>query len=65
MLSDVDRRVGEKYEIVPSGEDRYRAYPLRISYLIDPAGVIRSSYRVADASNHGDEVLRDLAVLQP
>ena len=49
---------------MPSGDDRYAAFPLRISYLVDPAGMIRRSYRVADAANHGDEVLRDLAVLQ-
>lgn len=63
VLSDVDRRVGERYEVARAGDDQYG--PLRMSYLIDPEGVVRRSYRVADVSNHADDVLRDLGVLQP
>lgn len=36
----------------------------RVSYLIDPDGVIRRAYTVTDAAGHADEVLRDLDELR-
>lgn len=38
--------------------------PKRISYLIDPDGMIRRTYEVADVTAHADDVLADLAELQ-
>ncbi len=35
----------------------------RRTYLIDPEGVIRKSYRVADTTTHADDVLEDLKAL--
>jgi thioredoxin-dependent peroxiredoxin len=46
----------------PAG-DQYDAFPLRVSYLIDPAGVVRKAYTVADVRGHAAEVLADLAAL--
>jgi len=37
---------------------------LRVSYLVDPAGVIRKGYVVADVKGHADDVLADLALLR-
>jgi peroxiredoxin Q/BCP len=62
LLSDVDRRVGEAYEVVRPEQDRYRDFPRRVSYLIDPAGVIRRAYTVADVAGHADQVLNDVAL---
>lgn len=45
-------------------DDPYPDFPKRISYLIDPEGVIRRSYEVTDVDRHADEVLADLAALQ-
>ena len=40
--------------------DPYAAVPKRISYLIDPSGVIAKSYEVTDPAGHAREVLADL-----
>jgi len=63
LLSDVDRLVGEAYEVVRSSDDQYQSIPLRISYLIDPGGIIRNSYLVTDVAAHAEHVLRDLVTL--
>ncbi len=60
LLSDVDRRVGARYEVVRSADDQYVSFPLRLSYLIDPDGIIRRSYAVTDVGGHAEQVLRDL-----
>lgn len=60
MLSDVDRSVGIAYDAKrPDGDDA-EGYPLRVSYLIDPDGVIRRAYEVTDPAGHADVVLADL-----
>lgn len=64
LLADTDRAVGTAYDVLRPPDDQYASMPKRISYLIDPDGVIRRAYEVADASAHADEVLADLAVLQ-
>jgi len=63
LLSDVDRAVGTRYEVMRDDDDQYVAFPRRLSYLIDPEGVIRRSYLVSDVAGHADEVLRDLSAL--
>ncbi len=64
LLSDVDRSVGRAYETARRDDDQYAAFPHRVSYLIDPAGVIRKTYAVSDVADHADEVLADLDALQ-
>jgi thioredoxin-dependent peroxiredoxin len=63
LLSDVDRKVGRAYEANRPDADPLASLPLRVSYLIDPAGVIRRSYTVSDTAGHAAEVLADLARL--
>lgn len=60
MLSDVDRTVGAAYEVVRGADEKYAEYPRRYSYLIDPEGVVRRAYDVADVAAHAAHVLRDL-----
>lgn len=64
LLSDVERAVGRRYQVVRPDDDQYAAFPLRVSYLIDPAAVIRRAYSVTDVGDHAAAVLRDLADLQ-
>ncbi len=64
LLSDVDRAVGERYQVVRPIGHQYADYPERISYLIDPDGVIRRSYAVHDVAGHAGAVIADLNVLQ-
>ena len=65
LLSDPERQAGRDYQVSRQPDDQYVAFPLRISYLIDPDGVIRRSYAVSDVAGHADQVLRDLAKLRP
>lgn len=63
LLSDSDRSVGSAYEVARPPTDGYAAYPRRYSYLIDPDGIIRRAYDVADVAGHAGEVLADIAGL--
>jgi peroxiredoxin Q/BCP len=65
LLSDVDQQVGRRYEVLRSGDDQYAAFPMRLSYLVDPGGVIRRAYVVSDVAGHAAEVLADLEALRP
>ena len=60
----MDRSVGAQYDAVKAPDEQYPDVPRRISYLIDPSGVIQRSYTVTDVAGHADEVLADLASLQ-
>tara|TARA_B100000686_G_C16426918_1_gene780073 strand:+ start:315 stop:782 length:468 start_codon:yes stop_codon:yes gene_type:complete len=62
LLSDPDHAVGSAYEVEREQGDRFAGMPKRITYLIDPEGVIRESYEVAhtDISSHPHSVLADL-----
>ncbi len=40
--------------------DQYESLPKRISYLIDPDGIIQVSYEVSDPQSHAQQVLEDL-----
>ena len=56
--------VGTAYEAVRAPDHKFANFPERHSYLIDPSGTIRKAYDVTDLAGHGDEVLKDLAVLK-
>jgi len=64
LLSDIDRSVGAAYEVLRDPADDYAHFPKRISYLIDPDGVIQRAYDVTDVAAHAGDVLADLATLQ-
>jgi thioredoxin-dependent peroxiredoxin len=64
LLSDPDRAVGALYQTTRAPDDSYANFPQRISYLIDPAGVIVTSYAVTDPAGHAEEVLADLEAAQ-
>ena len=59
LLSDVDEQVGVAYEVRDPGTEKVK-FAKRIAYLIDPDGVIRKSYEVADVNAFAGEALADL-----
>ena len=63
LLSDEGRVVGRAYEVTRDDDDQYTAFPKRLSFLIDPHGVIRKVYAVTDVAGHAAAVLRDLHAL--
>jgi peroxiredoxin Q/BCP len=63
MLSDVDRKVGVRYETTRAPEEPSPEFAKRRTYLIDPEGVIRKAYRVTDIPAHPAQVLEDLRQL--
>jgi peroxiredoxin Q/BCP len=63
LLSDYDEQVGVKYETRDPGTDKV-SFAKRISYLIDPDGVVRKSYEVKEIAAHPAEVVADLHELQ-
>jgi peroxiredoxin len=52
-----------KYETRDPGTEKI-SFSKRLSFLIDPDGIIRKSYEVADIPAHPAEVLADLYELQ-
>jgi peroxiredoxin Q/BCP len=63
LLSDQDKAIGTAYGVLRDPDDPFADFPQRISYLIDPSGVIQKSYAVSDPAGHATEVLADLAAL--
>ena len=63
LLSDYDEQVGVQYETRDPGTEKV-SFSKRLSFLIDPEGIIRRSYEVADIPAHPAEVLADLYELQ-
>ena len=63
LLSDWDEQVGVAYEVRDPGTEKVQ-FAKRLAYLIDPEGVIRKSYEVADVNAFAGEVLADLAEIR-
>jgi len=63
LLSDEDHAVGRSYEVERDADDQYVAFPLRVSYLVDPDGVIRKTFAVSGVVDHAKLVLQTLAEL--
>ncbi len=63
LLSDVDHHVGRAYEVEREADDQYVAFPLRVSYLVDPHGIIRKTFAVSGVADHATQVLDTLSAL--
>ena len=63
MLSDVDQLVGRAYSVERGPDEQNPAYPKRMTFLINPDGVIAKIYEVSDAGAHPQVVLDDLQQL--
>jgi len=64
LLSDTDRSVGTAYETTRDPGEKFADFPKRISYLINPDGVITHHYEVTDPGGHAGVVLADLEAAQ-
>ena len=66
LLSDSDKAVGALYDTVRQPGEQYQEYglPRRVTYLIDPEGVIRNAYNAeaegVDLAQHAAQVLEDI-----
>ena len=63
LLSDVDRSVGHQYGVERAPDENNPGYPKRVTFLIDPDGVIARVYEVTDAGAHPEALLDDLRPL--
>jgi peroxiredoxin Q/BCP len=59
LLSDPDGSVAAKYEVLASG-----LYAQRVTFLVDPEGVVRHIDRAVDVMTHGADVAARLRALQ-
>jgi thioredoxin-dependent peroxiredoxin len=64
LLSDADQHIGEAYDVVRDSGDQYAQFAKRLSFLIDPEGIVRRTYVVTDVAGHAAMVLEDLESLQ-
>lgn len=66
LLSDEDRTVARLLGAERDPDDRFPDYPRRVTFLIDPAGVIRESWAVAsdEIPGHPEAVLAALRTHQ-
>lgn len=60
LLSDPDRQVSTAYDVVRPAGEAWDDMPYRVSYLIDPDGLIVGVYHVTDAAVHALDVIADL-----
>lgn len=63
-LSDPDKAVGTRYEVVRDPSDEHAGFALRIAYLIDPEGTVRKAYEVTDVEGFAGQVLDDVRELR-
>jgi thioredoxin-dependent peroxiredoxin len=64
LLSDTDHAIGLAQGVERDPDDRRYGWPKRVTYLLDPAGIVRRSYLVTDNAAHAEEVLGDLRSLR-
>jgi peroxiredoxin len=62
-LSDVDHLVGRAYGVERGADEANPHYPKRVTFLIDPDGIVVRVYEVSDAGAHPEVVLDDLGRL--
>ena len=63
LLSDATREVGEAYGVKKSPDEQWADFPKRLTFLIDPKGVVRKVYEVTDVAAHPQHVLDDIKAL--
>jgi peroxiredoxin len=63
LLSDVDRTVGNAFGAAKGPDEKYPDFPKRLTFLIDPQGVVRKIYEVSDIPAHPDAVLSDITAM--
>ena len=64
LLSDIDHAIARRFEVERDADDQYADFPLRVSYLVDPYGIIRKTYAVSGVATHATAVLATLRELE-
>jgi len=65
LVSDLDRATAELYGTRRPPEDPLADYvSRRVTFLIDPGGIVRKVYEVTDVASHPEQVLADLEALR-
>ena len=59
LLADADRKVATRYGVTMSG----RPFARRITFIVDPNGIVRHVFERVSVRTHGDDVARVLADL--
>lgn len=60
LLSDVDRAVGKAYGVDRPADDPFPDSARRVTFVIDPAGVIAGRFQVTDVMTHAEDALTEL-----
>ena len=63
-LLTADTKMSMRYGTYRKPEDPWFGVPRRISYLVNPKGIVEKSYKVLDPSRHPAQVLADLKTLR-
>jgi peroxiredoxin len=63
LLSDVEGQVADGFGVRRPKGARWEEVPERRTFLIDPNGIVRVAYDVADVDAHPEQVLKDLTAL--
>lgn len=64
LLSDPDKAIGTRYQVLRDRNEPYADYPKRIAYLIGPDGKIAAADEVTDPGGYGAQALSTLAAAQ-
>ncbi|MEN9204417.1 MAG: peroxiredoxin [Thermostichales cyanobacterium SZTDM-1c_bins_54] len=60
LLADVDGTITRAYDV--AGERNGVTYARRVTYVIDPQGVISRVYETVNTETHATDILRDLGL---
>jgi peroxiredoxin Q/BCP len=64
LLADTTKEVGEAYGVKKPPGEQWADFARRVTYLIDPAGIVQRIYHVTDVAANPDEVLADIRALR-
>jgi len=68
LISDTDRTMGAAYEVIRPADQGLDDYPLRITYLLSPDGMIAEVYDLNSSKDpldeHAANLLADIARLK-
>ena len=64
LLADTSRAVGEAYGVKKPADEQWADFPRRVTYLIDPDGIVRRIYQVTDVAANPEDVLADIRALR-
>jgi thioredoxin-dependent peroxiredoxin len=64
LLADTSREVGEAYGVKKPDDEQWADFPRRVTFLIDPQGIVQRIYQVTDVAANPEDVLGDIRALR-